>query len=45
MADTLKFRGLSTVEIDTDSVAQREIVIDIDVNQLAIGGLGGVYKF
>ena len=45
MADTLKFRGLSTVEIDTDSVAQREIVIDLEVNQLAIGGLGGIFNF
>ena len=45
MADTLKFRGLSTVQIDTDSVATREIVIDLDTNQLAIGGTGGTFSF
>ena len=45
MADTLKFRGLSTVQIDTDSVATREIVIDLDVNQLVIGGTGGTFSF
>ncbi|WNL51136.1 long tail fiber protein [Synechococcus phage S-CREM2] len=45
MADTLKFRGLSTAEIDLDSVATREIVIDLEVNQLVIGGNGGTFSF
>ena len=45
MSDTLKFRGLSTVEIDTDSVAQREIVLDTELNQVAFGNDNTIIRF
>ena len=44
MADTLKFRGLSTVQV-TGNVAAREIVLDTELNQIAFGGDGTVYRF
>ena len=45
MADTLKFRGLSTVEVDTDSVAQREIVLDTELNQVVFGNDNTTIRF
>ena len=45
MSDTLKFRGLSTVEVDTDSVAQREIVLDTELNQVAFGSDDTIIRF
>ena len=45
MSDTLKFRGLSTVEVDTDSVAQREIVLDTELNQVAFGSDNTIIRF
>lgn len=45
MSDTLKFRGLSTVEITSDNVSDREIVLDTDVNQIAFANNGNIYSF
>ena len=44
MADVLRFRGLSTAEINTTTVNDREIVIDIETREIVFGARGSLYR-